>query len=46
MSKHNWKYDVLTDIYNSINITQCIIYINSKNRLFQIYQKLNDQGNR
>jgi translation initiation factor 4A len=41
---HNWKYDVLTDIYNSINITQCIIYINSKNRLFQIYQSLNEQG--
>ena len=41
---HNWKYDVLTDIYNSINITQCIIYINSKNRLFEIYTALNEQG--
>lgn len=40
--KHNnWKYDVLTDIYNTINIAQCIIYINSKNRLNQIYQELN-----
>jgi translation initiation factor 4A len=39
--KHNhWKYDVLTDIYNTINIAQCIIYINSKNRLSQIYQEL------
>ena len=39
--KHNnWKYDVLTDIYNTINIAQCIIYINSKNRLSQIYQSL------
>ena len=39
--KHNnWKYDVLTDIYNTINIAQCIIYINSKNRLSQIYQAL------
>ena len=39
--KHNnWKYDVLTDIYNTINIAQCIIYINSKNRLNQIYQSL------
>lgn len=37
---HQWKYDVLTDIYNSINIAQCIIYINSKNRLNQIYQSL------
>ena len=39
--KHNnWKYDVLTDIYNTINIAQCIIYINSKNRLNQVYQAL------
>ena len=39
--KHNnWKYDVLTDIYNTINIAQCIIYINSKNKLNQIYQSL------
>ena len=40
--KHNnWKYDVLTDIYNTINIAQCIIYINSKNRLQEIYNELN-----
>ena len=39
--KHNnWKYDVLTDIYNTINIAQCIIYINSKNKLNQVYQSL------
>ena len=39
--KHNnWKYDVLTDIYNTINIAQCIIYINSKNILNKIYQSL------
>ena len=37
---HNWKYDVLTDIYNTINIAQCIIYINSKNRLQDIYHQL------
>ena len=39
--KHNnWKYDVLTDIYNTINIAQCIIYINSKNKLEEIYNGL------
>ena len=37
---NNWKYDVLTDIYNTINIAQCIIYINSKNRLIDIYRSL------
>ena len=35
---------VLTDIYNTINIAQCIIYINSKNRLNQIYQALNNDN--
>ena len=37
---HQWKYDVLTDIYNTINIAQCIIYINSKNRLNEIHSAL------
>jgi len=37
---NHWKYDVLTDIYDSIQISQCIIYINSKNKLIEIYQKL------
>ena len=41
VKNHTWKYDVLTDIYNTINIAQCIIYINSKNRLQEIYQALN-----
>jgi len=41
---HQWKYDVLTDIYNTINIAQCIIYINSKARLNQIYQALVDDN--
>ena len=39
--KHNnWKYDVLSDIYNTINIAQCIIYINSKIKLNQVYECL------
>jgi len=41
---HQWKYDVLTDIYTTINIAQCIIYINSKNRLNQIYQSLTNDN--
>ena len=35
-----WKIDVLYDIYNTITITQCIIYINSKNTLMRVYQDL------
>lgn len=39
--KHNhWKYDVLTDIYTTIQIAQCIIYINSKKHLMDVYQSL------
>ena len=28
--KHNdWKYDVISDLYDTINVGQCIIYMNS-----------------
>ena len=37
---NDWKYDVLTDLYDTINIAQCIIYINSKNKLMDIYNSL------
>lgn len=39
--KHNdWKYDVITDLYDTINVGQCIIYMNSKNKINEIYEKL------
>ena len=39
--KHNdWKYDVITDLYDTINVGQCIIYINSKQKIVEIYEKL------
>ncbi len=37
---NDWKYDVLKDLYDTINISQCIIYINSKNKLMEIYDRL------
>ena len=37
---NDWKYDVLKDLYDTINIAQCIIYINSKNKLMEIYDSL------
>ena len=36
----DWKYDVLKDLYDTINIAQCIIYINSKNKLNEVYNDL------
>ena len=35
-----WKYDTLIDIYNLLNISQCIIYINFKNKLMNLYDEL------
>ena len=35
-----WKYDTLIDIYNLLNISQCIIYINYKNKLMNLYDEL------
>lgn len=40
LKQSDWKYDVLKDLYDTINISQCIIYINSKNRLMEIYRSL------
>ena len=37
---NDWKYDVLKDLYDTINIAQCIIYINSKNKLMDIHDSL------
>jgi superfamily II DNA/RNA helicase len=40
--KHNdWKYDVITDLYDTINVGQCIIYLNSKNKIEEMYDRLN-----
>ena len=39
--KHNdWKYDVIIDLYDTINVGQCIIYMNSKNKILEVYDKL------
>lgn len=40
LRQSDWKYDVLKDLYDTINISQCIIYINSRNRLMEIYNNL------
>jgi|TARA_B110000858_G_scaffold110894_2_gene126833 translation initiation factor 4A len=40
LKQYNWKFDVLYDIYDTINITQSIIYVNSKNILNNLYDRL------
>jgi len=44
VKRHSWKMDTLVDIYGAINISQCIIYINHKQRLIEITQRLNDMN--
>lgn len=41
---NDWKFDVLKDLYDTINVSQCIIYINSKNKLMEIYTKLTNEN--
>ena len=37
-------FDVLFDIYDTINITQCIIYVNSKTTLKNLYDRLKERS--
>lgn len=36
----DWKYDVIADLYDTINIGQCIIYMNSKQKIVDVYNRL------
>jgi translation initiation factor 4A len=40
LKQYKWKYDILLDIYETINITQSIIYVNSKNMLNILNERL------
>lgn len=37
---YKWKYDVLIDLYESITINQCIIYVNTRNILTNLVDTL------
>ena len=41
---YNWKYETIIDLYNKISINQCIIYINTKSTLDQLYKTLSDDN--
>ena len=39
--KHSdWKYDVIADLYDIINVGQCIVYINNKSKIVEINDRL------
>ena len=44
MKVSDWKYDILKDLYDTISISQCIIYFNSKNKLNEIYKCLTEEN--
>tara|TARA_B100000575_G_scaffold290196_1_gene293407 strand:- start:780 stop:1916 length:1137 start_codon:yes stop_codon:yes gene_type:complete len=37
---NNWKYEIITDLYDAISVNQCIIYINNKSKIYEIYERL------
>jgi len=44
VNDNRWKYDIIKDIYDVININQCIIYVNTKNKILDLYDRfMNDQ---
>jgi superfamily II DNA/RNA helicase len=42
LDNYSWKYDVLIDLYKSISLNQCIIYVNSKKSLTHLLNRLSD----
>ena len=42
LDSYNWKFDVLIDLYETLSITQSIIYVNSKRSLKYLQTKLSE----
>lgn len=38
------KYDTIKDIFESVSISQCIIYCNSVKRVYDLYEAMKDDG--
>lgn len=38
------KYDTIKDIFDSVSISQCIIYCNSVRRVFDLYEAMKEDG--
>jgi translation initiation factor 4A len=44
VEREDWKFDTLIDLYKSFEVTQCVIFCNSKQKVEMIAQRLNDSG--
>ena len=44
IDKEEWKFDTLVELYNNIEITQCIIYCNTKKKVEELTAKLKEKN--
>ena len=40
VKRTDWKYEIITDLYDAISVKQCIIYIYNKTKILEVYDKL------
>ncbi|KAJ1505075.1 Eukaryotic initiation factor 4A-I [Coelomomyces lativittatus] len=45
VEKDEWKLDTLCDLYDTISITQCVIFCNSRRRVDRLCNDLTSKGN-
>lgn len=39
MEKEEWKFDTLCDLYDTMTIAQCVIFLNSKKKVDWLTEK-------
>jgi len=44
IEKEDWKFDTLCELYNNIDIQQCIIYCNTKKRVDELTGKMREKN--
>ena len=40
VKRSEWKYDVIVDLYDTISVNQCIVYINNKQRILEMLSQI------
>jgi superfamily II DNA/RNA helicase len=43
IDKEEWKFETLIELYNNLEIQQCIIYCNTKTRVDELTLKLTEK---
>jgi ATP-dependent RNA helicase len=44
IEKEEWKFDTLKELYNNIDIQQCIIYCNTKKKVDELAGKMRENS--